>query len=159
MNFISPSSLSQRARGFSLAVLLLTAACGGGNPGSAISPGDPEAAVRSFMDAVKANNIAGMGEHWGTSRGPATRTMNPEEMSQRLTVMRTFLLHERYEFAPRNVVDPTDSSQRILDVRITRGNCQPVVPFTVVRWQTGWLVKAIDLAAAGNPARPCPAGQ
>jgi len=53
------------------------------------------------------------------------------------------------------VEESGNSAQRIVKVRLTRKGCQPVVPFTLVRWKNGWLVKNIDLPSAGNPARSC----
>jgi hypothetical protein len=137
-----------------LTLMALAAACSRG--GNVPAPTEPEAAIRGFMNAVRANSIIAMGEYWGTSRGPAVRIMDRTEMEQRLTVIRTYLTHDSFEFTERNVPAPAGGGQRILDVRIVRGNCRPVVPFTVVRSGSGWLVQAIDLSAAGNPARPCP---
>ncbi len=111
------------------------------------------------MNAVRSNSIVALRELWGTDRGPAVEYMNHVEVDQRLTVIRTYLEHESFEFGQRNIVDPSNSQQRIVDVKLKRKGCEPVVPFTVVRWGNGWLVKQMDLAAAGNPARPCAPGQ
>jgi hypothetical protein len=149
-----PVSQPARAAGLALAVALAGTACGPAQPGG-VAPVDPEATVRQFLNAVKANSLAGMAALWGTSKGPASQSMNHEEMDKRLTVIKSFLAHDSFEFQPRNMVSATSATQRVLDVRITRKACTPVVPFTVVRWGNGWLVQDIDLAAAGNPARPC----
>jgi hypothetical protein len=119
------------------------------------APVNPEATVRAFLNAVKANSLTGMRDLWGTERGPAAGYMNEGEVQQRLTVIRSFLDHEKFEFDQPNSVDPSNSSQRIVRVRLTRKGCQPVVPFTTVQWKSGWLVKNVDLSAAGNPARGC----
>ena len=155
LNFMRRLPISQPLRAIRLAVAVawLAAACG--RHASGVAPADPEAAIRAFLNAVHANSLRGMAEWWGTEKGPASQTMDHQELDKRLTVMRTFLVHDSFEFQPRNTLDATGTDQRVLDVRITRGACQPVVPFTVVRWGNGWLVKSIDLAAAGNPARPC----
>jgi len=140
-------------------LLVTLAGCGGHARGAETAPTDPEAAVRAFLNAVRANSLSGLRELWGTERGPAVRFMGAREAEQRLTVMRTYLEHERFEFAQPNAVDPANSTQRIVRVRLVRKGCQPVVPFTVVPWHNGWLVKSVDLAAAGNPSRPCSADQ
>ncbi|MBI4502537.1 MAG: hypothetical protein HY700_15430 [Gemmatimonadetes bacterium] len=140
-------------------VLLVATGCGGHPKIADTAPVSPEAAVRAFMNAVKANSIVGLRDLWGTERGPAVSSMNLDQVDQRLTVIRTFLEHESYEFEPGNSVDPVNSMQRIVRVRLTRKGCQPVVPFTTVPWKNGWLVKNIDLSAAGNPARTCEASQ
>ena len=116
---------------------------------------DPQAAVRAFLNAVKANSLQGMAELWGTDKGPASNTMDHQEMDKRLSVIRTFLVHDKFEFQVRNTIDAMGAEQRVLDVRLSRNGCQPVVPFTVVRYKSRWLVKDIDLSAAGNPVRSC----
>lgn len=115
--------------------------------------------MRQFLNAVRANSLAALRELWGTERGPVAGYMNAVEADQRLTVIKTFLTHDQFEFAQRNIVDPANSQQRIIDVKLQRQGCESVVPFTLVRWRSGWLVKQIDLAAAGNPARPCGPGR
>lgn len=136
-------------------IALATAACGGHHADTATAPTDPEASVRQFLNAVKANSLIAMRDLWGSERGPAATYLNSTEVDQRLSVIRTYLEHERFEFAQPNEVDPGNSAQRIVKVRLTRKGCQPVVPFTLVRWKNGWLVKNIDLPSAGNPARSC----
>ena len=154
LNFIVGVRIPQPVGVAGVLAVTLILGCGGG---AHVAPVDPQAAVRSFMSAVKANSITAMGEVWGSSRGPAVANMKREELEQRLTVMRAYLTHDSFEFVQRNAPDPIGGQQRMYDVRIVRGNCRPVVPFTVVRWRDGWLVQSVDLASAGNPARPCPA--
>jgi hypothetical protein len=135
----------------------LTAACGGGTAYPA--PAEPEAAVRGFLDGVRANSLVAMSELWGTERGPAASYMTSEDdrrqMQQRLTVMQAYLVHDRWEFVTGNESVGARADERILQVRLYRNNCSPVVPFTVVRYRTGWLVQQVDLEAAGNPRRTC----
>jgi hypothetical protein len=100
-----------------------------------------------------------MEQLWGSDRGPAATYMDAKDVEQRLTVIRTFLAHEKFEFDQANSVDPLNSAQRIVKVRLTRKGCQPVVPFTTVQWKDRWLVKDISLADAGNPARSCAGDQ
>lgn len=137
-------------------MLVALAACGGRSPANP-TPENPEATVRAFLVAVKANNLNAMRDLWGSDRGPASTYMNGQESEQRLTVIRAYLDHEKFEFDAPNSVDPSDRSQRVVRVRLTRKGCQPVVPFIAVPWKGGWLVKSIDLAEAGNPARACAA--
>ena len=116
--------LPQPARVLASSVALATlVACGGHGRVAESAPVNPEATVRAFLNAVKANSIVAMRDLWGTDQP--------------------------------NSVDPSNSLQRIVRVRLTRKGCQPVVPFTTVQWKKGWLVKNIDLSAAGNPARAC----
>jgi hypothetical protein len=143
-------------RGLAVGVAALTLACG--RSATYTAPAEPEAAVRAFMHAVQANSMVGMGELWGTRRGPAIRWMNREEMEKRLIVIRTYLDHEQFDLLGPSVPAPgrADADVRLLQVRIVRRGCTPTVPITVVRHGSGWLVNEINLEAAGNPARSCP---
>jgi len=135
------------------------AACGGRSGSEAPVPSDPVAAVRAFMEAVHENSLATMGQLWGsTTRGPSVDFMDRTMLEQRLTVIKTYLAHEEYEILPPDASSLLPEGQRQLRVRITRMGCTPVVPFTLGRWKSGWLISNIDLGAAGNPARPCPVG-
>ncbi len=96
-----------------------------------------------------------MGELWGSARGPASGFIEAGELEQRLTIIRVYLEHERFEILPPAQEALLGGGERVLRVRLTRKGCTPVVPFTLVRWRDGWLVSDIDLGAAGNPALPC----
>jgi len=151
MRFPQPRQLKLAA----LVTLLSLPACHSG--ASYVAPASPEAAVRGFLNAVKANSIAAMGELWGSKDGPASHWMERTKLEQSLTVIRIYLDHDKYEIMPPNgaVVDLPDHHR--VDVRIYRHNgCTPVVPMTVIRAGSGWLVWDIDLVAAGNPAIGCP---
>ena len=118
-------------------------------------PRAPEAVVTAFLTAVNADRINEMGELWGTSKGPASRTMDTDELEQRLRVIRTYLVHDKFEFVQGSSNIQPSSSERRLNVKLYRNGCEPVVPMTVIKYRSGWLIREIDLAAAGNPARRC----
>lgn len=108
------------------------------------------------MAAVQANSLVAMSELWGGRRGPAVSYMDVEELQKRLTVIQTYLEHERYEILRVNEPRLDDRpNQRTIEIRLSRKGCTPVVPITVIRYRAGWLVYDIDLGAAGNPARRC----
>ncbi len=138
-----------------LAIALTGPSCGGrGNEPPA--PSAPEAAVRGFLNAVRANSLLAMGDLWGTAKGRASRSMDRDELEERLTVIRIYLKHEEFEILqPEEALPRGELNTRVVRVRLTRAGCAPVVPFTVVRWRGGWLVSSIELAAVGHPARPC----
>src|SRR5438552_9065194 len=80
LNFIRQVFLSQPVRTMGLCWLLVTlAGCGGHARGAETAPTDPEAAVRAFLNAVRANSLSGLRELWGTERGPAVRFMGARE--------------------------------------------------------------------------------
>lgn len=121
------------------------------------APSDPEETINRFMRAVAANDLVTMGGLWGTSQGPASENMNREELQQRLTIMRTYLAHESYRVLEGDPARQLSAgvNDRVYRVQLTRRGCAPEVPFTVVRSGDGWLIRTIDLAQAGNPARRC----
>jgi hypothetical protein len=139
-----------------LAVLAL-GACG--RASTVPLPKSPESAIREFLDAVRANSIGTMSELWGSARGPARNYMSREELQQRLTIIRTYLQHDKFELVESQGVRSTVGTERTVQVRLERNGCAAVVPFMVVPYQGGWLVSNIDLAEAGNPARRCTPGK
>lgn len=154
MRFPQPRSFTLAA----LSTLVSLSACH--SAATFVAPANPESAVRGFLNAVKANSIAGMSELWGSKDGPASQTMtgsdsSRNDMHQRLTVMRIYLEHDKFDIMPANETTVSPEGRHRIDVRIYRKGCTPVVPFTMVRAGTGWLVWNVDLVAAGNPATPC----
>lgn len=159
MKIMSIHSVSQP---FRLAAVIVFSAvvCSCGSRSGSVSlppPADPEVTVRSFMHAVSANSVIGMGQLWGTAKGPALGSMDRAILEQRLTVIRIYLEHEDFEIVPGDPVSGVDmaAGERAVFVRLNRRGCTPTVPFTLVPHAGGWLIRNIDLAAAGNPSRSC----
>lgn len=132
---------------------LVATACGGRSTAAGPRAENPAAAVEGFLAAVTANDLDAMGQRWGTDRGPAARWMDRQVLHQRLTVIQSLLVHERFAIEPGNA--PSTPDKPVIHVRLFRHGCQPVVPFTMVQYQGGWLVENVGLEAAGNPARSC----
>ena len=143
-----------------LAAALVLAACsGGGTPASgpvAPSSNSARGTVEAFMEAVADSNLSRMAELWGTAAGPASRTNQPPDWDRRIAVMQTYLRNESHRLLPSTPSGgPTDEVQ----VEIRRELCTWTVPFTAIRLgDNTWLVNAVDLTKAGNPARPCAPG-
>ena len=145
-----------KRRWFAAGVLL--AACGGGAGSSHVQPANSAAgAVNGFLQAVADSNLDKMAALWGTARGPAARTHQPDNYERRIAVMRAYLQHE----TARIVSDtPEDETHHALQVELRRQLCTWIVPFAAIKAGDGsWLVNQVDLNAAGNPARPCVPGQ
>ncbi len=133
------------------------AACAGSQ--TSLAPLVPEDTIQGFMGAVSSSDLVTMGSLWGTGRGPASDHMNSQILEKRLTVIRTYLRHQRFSVLGQSTAAiPADERHRIYNVRLERDGCIRIVPFTMVRVGHGWLVENIDLAAAGNPAVACVAG-
>ncbi len=159
MNFMNPGWIAQAPRSLILVILSASViSCSKSGTTTQPLPSDPDAAVVSFLSAVRAEDIDAMGRLWGTDDGPAADWMDGAELERRLTVMRIYLQHEEYAVVA-GARDPTvrlRQGERLVSVRITRNGCTPVVPFTVTPYRDGWLVRDVKLEAAGNPARSCP---
>jgi hypothetical protein len=141
-----------------LATVLTVAACSSQPVANVPTPSSPEAAVRQFMVGVEQRDMPVMGAVWGTAdRGPASGWMNPEELERRLAVMGVYLANDEYEVLPPAFEPLPTVRQRHVRVRITRAGCEHTVPFTLVQYGDGWVISAIDIAAAGNPQRTCEA--
>lgn len=105
------------------------------------------------MKAVADSNVGRMATLWGTSRGPASKTGQPPDYERRVAIMRAYLRNDSF----RLISDvPETNARRALQVEIRRQTCIWTIPFVAIMTADGsWLVNQVDLAAAGNPARPC----
>ena len=140
-----------------LGSVLLLAACSGGSAPPAEPANSARGAVQSFMQAVADSNIAKMANLWGTASGPAAKTNQPPDWQRRVTIMQAYLRNDSFRVTSDE--PQTDVNRRALTVEIKRQACTWTVPFTAVKTRDGsWIVTQLDLAAAGNPARPCQEG-
>ena len=130
--------------------------------------GDPQipvpqtvnASVEQFLAAVKANDLKRMGGLWGTDRGPASASMNPDVLRQRLTVIQRYLTHSGYRIIEGPLAVPARADVRTFRIELQREGCNQVLPIDVIRTRSGgWLVYDVHLESAGNPVARCqPAG-
>jgi hypothetical protein len=134
-------------------VACLLAACGGGSTGAVQPSNSAAAAVQGFMQAVADSNLARMAGLWGTTSGPASKTRQPADWERRIAIMQAYLRNDGFRVTS-DVAESTN--RRALQVEIRRETCTWSVPFIAVKTGSdSWLVNQVDLAAAGNPARPC----
>jgi hypothetical protein len=140
-----------------LGSVLLLAACGGGNAPPAQPANSASGAVRSFMQAVADSNVVKMANLWGTASGPAAKTNQPPDWQRRVAIMQAYLRNDSFRITADQ--PETDVNRRALQVEIKREACTWSVPFSTIKIRDGsWIVTQVDLAAAGNPARPCQEG-
>lgn len=139
-----------------LVVAVILAACGGSKGSAPTSPvASSGQALREFMKAAADSNLTRMSQLWGSSRGPAAETLYPANFERRLVVIQAYL-HADSSKVVSDVAVPGDDSHRKLIVAIYRaGGCMKQIPATLARIKGAWIVTDIDLATAGNPARPC----
>jgi hypothetical protein len=109
------------------------------------------------MQAVADSNLVKMASLWGTASGPASKTNQPPDWQRRIAIMQAYLRNDSFRITAD--VPEADENRRGLLVEIRRRSCTWTVPFTTVKIRDGsWIVTQLDLAAAGNPARPCQEG-
>jgi hypothetical protein len=137
------------------AAALALAACSSGGAANQVHPANTAAAaVQNFMKAVADSNLTTMAGLWGTARGPAAKTRQPPDYERRVAVMQAYLNHDDF----RILSDSPDGSQtrHAMQVQIRRRACTWDIPFTVIQLTDGtWIINQVDLATAGNPAKPC----
>ena len=132
--------------------VFLLAGCGGGSAPVEPAP-SAAAAVRGFMQAVADSNVDKMASLWGTASGPALQTRQPADYERRVAIMQAYLRND--SFRVTSDVEQT-ANRRSLQVELKRQTCTWSVPFVSIKAHNGsWLINQVDLAAAGNPARPC----
>ena len=139
--------------------VVLLAACGGSSSsvdtGTASRISSPQTAS-AFMRAAADSNLARMAQLWGTSRGPASET-RPDNYEKRLVVLQAYLRGDSTRVVSDMPVQG-DANHRRLVIALYRGTCVKQIPVTTVRSKGAWIVEAVDISAAGNPARPCEPG-
>ncbi len=153
-----PSSRSSKV-GTGLAVLVALGgfACGGGAGPQTPAPQSLQETLAQFMTAVKANNLDRMGALWGTERGPASNSMKPEVLRERLTVIQKYLDHVGYRVVEGPVPVPGKDNIQTLRVELQRAqSCTVVFPIDLVHTKSGsWLVLDPHLESVGTPRTSC----
>ncbi len=140
---------------------LVLAACGGAAAAGGSEKVHPansaSSAVTSFLQAVSDSNLAKMASLWGTMAGPASRTKQPPKYEQRIVVMQAYLRHDDSRILSDVVDGPP--TRHAVQAELRRSACTWVVPFVAIQLaDQSWIVNSVDVAAAGNPARPCNPG-
>ena len=135
------------------------AACSRNSGPSTPVPQSMNESVAQFLAAVKANDLARMGNLWGTERGPASETMNDVVLRQRLTVIQKYLDHSGYRIIEGPMLVPSRDELRTFRVELQRANCSQVIPIDVIKTRSGgWLVYDVHLETANPSSRCQPAG-
>ncbi len=157
MNFTINQRIAQAPSRISILAAAFAVSCGSPSSTSRPTPATPDATVVAFLSAVRDNDVERMASMWGNSRGLAADQMDSDELERRLTVTRIYLAHEEYAIVdrPTDAIVNAGSNEQVVWVRLTRRGCTPIVPFTLTRFGDQWLIRNIDLEAAGNPERRC----
>lgn len=138
-----------------LVVAAILAACGGHSGSAPTAPvASSGQAMREFMQAARDSNLTRMSQLWGSSRGPATETHSPPDYEKRLVVIQAYLRADSSRVVSDMPVTG-DVTRRHLLVALYRSGCMKQIPAVLLKVKDAWIVNDIQLASAGNPARPC----
>ena len=139
-----------------LAPATLVLACGGGGVGggtSASPMASSPQAVSAFFRAAADSNLTRMAELWGTASGPVKQPMS-EDTHKRIALLQAWLKADSTRVISDEPV-AGDANRRRHTVAIWRSGCSKQIPVATVRTSNGWIVSNVEVAYAGNPARPC----
>ena len=122
-------------------------------PGAATGAASAQAAVETFMDAVKAQDLQTLGAVWGTTRGPARDQMNREELEKRLIVIQCKLDHDRWQFVSDRPALSAGGRQTFR-IQLSYRQVTGQTTATTVRAEDGrWYVEDIDLVPLADFCR------
>lgn len=139
-----------------MAVLALQAGCHSAPPATTPQPApttntgrtgaaDAADAVRTFMTAVKQQDLQALGGIWGDANGAARDAISREELEKRELIMLKCLRHDRYAVVGDA---PSAGGSRTLVVNINYKDLSPSANFTLVRGPASrWYVQTVDLEA------------
>ena len=139
-----------------LVAAAILAACGGNRGSSPTSPvASSGQALREFMQAAADSNLTRMSQLWGSSRGPAAETLYPANYEKRLAVIQVYLRADSTRIISDMPVTGDKTHRRLVMAVYRGGGCMRQIPATLSKIKGAWVVTDVELAAAGNPARPC----
>jgi len=112
------------------------------------------AAVQSFLDAVKGQDIQGMSAIFGTSAGPSRNNMSRDELEKRLIILQCYFNHDKSSFVSES---PGVGGHRVVQFQLTRGSITRSPSFYAIPGPGGrWFVDNMEIAAVRDlQAKPC----
>jgi hypothetical protein len=132
--------------------LVLLAACHTAAPvtrstpvtsGNQVGAADPASAVRSFLAAVKQQDLQAMSNLWGGPNGLARDQLGRQELEKRELIMMCYLKHDRADILG-DAPDPTGG--RVLAVRLGLGQLSQSTNFHLVQGpESRWYVESFDI--------------
>ena len=158
---LAPSSHGDRMKLtlLTLASITLVSACAtspsrvpNGSPMPAVAPAgnttgaaDAKAAVLSFLDAAKNQDLQALAAVWGSTEGSVrdTGTIPREEMEKRELVMLCYLTHDSHQILSEA---PAANNERVVAAQLRRGNLSRTANFFAVAGPGGrWYVRTFEM--------------
>ena len=134
-----------RSAGICLLFAALSGCASGGgraDPGELYGEESPEAAVQSFLDAVKRDNYQAMRRLFGTTSGPAEKRFGMIEVEQRMFVLAAFLEHDNFAVR-RSGLTEGPNKVRLMARMVGTRNGDAIVPFIVAVYRNRWFVERV----------------
>lgn len=122
-----------------------------------LTPGvGPSLVLERFLRAANANDLETMSQLFGTKDGSVLRRDNRADVEQRMFVLASLLRHDDYQIRGTEIVPGRLREATKVNVLMTFGQRQVVVPFTMVRaGGDSWLVEQIGVERiTGDALRP-----
>lgn len=141
-----------------LMLLLAVGACSPavrGAPGSELTgAAAPRIAIEQFLNAVKAQDLQGMANYFGTTQGPARDQIERTELEKRMIIMQCFFNHDRFRFIGESV----QPGRGMFQFELTRGNrVRQTSAKTVQGPSQRWYIESLDISAVRDfCAEPSP---
>lgn len=120
-------------------------------PGGGVGP---TLVVEQFLTAANQNNLARMGNLFGTKQGPVSKEWPKDEVEKRMFIFANVLKHDEYKIEGEQIVPGRSNEATQLNVSLTTKQQKVTVPFTLVRTKDdGWLIEQFDMAKILRPTR------
>lgn len=133
---------------FILILVTLVAACTSRSSSltpAAESPG-PALVVERFLTAANANDLETMTELFGTAGKTIVELEGRTRAEERMYVLASLLRHQDWAIRGQRTVPGRMMDATVLLVEIQKQQRSPVVPFVVVRRDSGgWIIERIEV--------------
>jgi hypothetical protein len=111
--------------------------------GSTSGAADPVSAVRTYLAAVKAQDLQAMSLVWGTAQGPARAQMDRDYLEKAELVVVRCLAHDSYDVIGDA---PGIAGKRVFAVALKRRDLTKTTNFNVVSGPSRrWYVESVDM--------------
>ena len=115
----------------------------------------PQAAVEEFMRALADSNLTRMADHFGTTKGPWSKT-RPTGYEKQLIIMQAFL--QGVHAKALGDVAASKGSMRTVTTQLSHNGCTVTIPVNVLKYKDGWLVHDYDQVEGRKINQPCEQG-
>ncbi len=112
----------------------------------------PQAAVEEFMRALADSNLTRMADHFGTTKGPWSKT-RPKGYEKQLIIMQAFL--QGVHAKALGDVAGSKGAMRTVTTHLSHNGCSVTIPVNVLKYKDGWLVHDYDQVEGHKINQPC----